>query len=99
MINIFGGIKTIIEQNQKIKRLENLIKEQNEEWATLYAEKKELQKELEATVESKDIAERRNVEYARTIKAIGEELNINQYGSVLNLTNKIKSMLCVGKHF
>lgn len=99
MFNIFGSVKTIISQGEKIKRQEDLIEEQDEEWAELYAEKKELQKELEDTIESKDIAERRNIEYARLFKAIAEEINTNQYGSVENLQNKIKSMLCVGKHF
>lgn len=99
MFNIFGSVKTIVKQGEKIKRLEDLIEEQDEEWAELYAEKKELQKELEDTIESKDIAEKRNVEYARLFKAIAEEINTNQYNSVENLQNKIKSMLCVGKHF
>lgn len=99
MFNIFGGVKTIVKQGEKIKRQEDLIEEQNEEWAELYAEKKELQKELEEIIESKDIVEKRNVEYARLFKAIAEEINTNQYNSVENLQNKIKSMLCVGKHF
>ena len=46
-----------------------------------------------------DLAESRTVEQARLIKAISDELNINQYNSVDNLTKKLKSMLCVGKHF
>ena len=84
---------------EKIKNHEELDKEHNSEWVELYTEKKELEAELAATIESKDIAEKRNVEYARTIKAIADELNTNQYNSVLNLSNKIKSMLAVGKHF
>ena len=86
-------------QGEKIKRQEDLISEQNEEWAVLYAENKELRFENEELKFNKDIAERRNVEYARMVKAIADELNTNQYNSVENLTNKIKSMLCVGKHF
>ena len=99
MFKLIENMKNAVEREKKIKRLEDLISEQNDEWATLYIEKKELERELEATIESKDIAEKRNVEYARTIKAIADELNTNQYNSVLNLSNKIKSMLAVGKHF
>lgn len=99
MFNIFGRTKTIVRQGEKIKRQEDLISEQNEEWAVLYAENKELRFENEELKLNKDIAERRNVEYARMVKAIADELNTNQYNSVENLTNKIKSMLCVGKHF
>lgn len=99
MFNIFGRTKTIVRQSEKIKRQEDLISEQNEEWAVLYAENKELRFKNEELKFNKDIAERRNVEYARMVKAIADELNTNQYNSVENLTNKIKSMLCVGKHF
>lgn len=99
MFNIFESVKTIVKQGEKIKRQEDLISEQNEEWAVLYAENKELRLENEELKFNKDIAERRNVEYARMTKAITDELNTNQYNSVENLTNKIKSMLCVGKHF
>lgn len=99
MFNIFGSVKTIARQGEKIKRQEDLISEQNEKWAVLYAENKELRFENEELKFNKDIAERRNVEYARMVKAIADELNTNQYNSVENLTNKIKSMLCVGKHF
>ena len=99
MFNIFGRTKTIVRQVEKLKRQEDLISEQNEEWAVLYAENKELRFENEELKFNKDIAERRNVEYARMVKAIADELNTNQYNSVENLTNKIKSMLCVGKHF
>ena len=99
MFNIFESVKTIVKQGEKIKRQEELISEQNEEWAVLYAENKELRLENEELKFNKDIAERRNVEYARMTKAITDELNTNQYNSVENLTNKIKSMLCVGKHF
>lgn len=99
MFNIFGRTQTIVRQGEKIKRQEDLISEQNEEWAVLYAENKELRFENEELKFNKDIAERRNVEYARMVKAIADELNTNQYNSVENLTNKIKSMLCVGKHF
>lgn len=99
MFNIFGSVKTIVKQDEKIKRQEDLISEQNEEWAVLYAENKELRFENEELKFNKDIAERRNIEYARMIKAIADELNTNQYNSVENLQNKIKSMLCVGKHF
>lgn len=99
MFNIFERTKTIVRQGKKIKRQKDLISEQNEEWAVLYAENKELRFENEELKFNKDIAERRNVEYARMIKAIADELNTNQYNSVENLQNKIKSMLCVGKHF
>ena len=99
MFNILGSVKTIVKQGEKIKRQEDLISEQNEEWAVLYAENKELRFENEELKFNKDIAERRNVEYARMVKAIADELNTNQYNSVENLQNKIKSMLCVGKHF
>lgn len=99
MFNIFGSVKTIVKQVEKIKRQEDLISEQNDEWVVLYTENKELRFENEELKFNKDIAERRNVEYARMVKAIADELNTNQYNSVENLTNKIKSMLCVGKHF
>ncbi len=99
MFNIFGSVKTIVKQVEKIKRQEDLISEQNEEWAVLYAENKELRLKNEELKFNKDIAERRNVEYARMIKAIADELNTNQYNSVENLTNKIKSMLCCRQTF
>lgn len=99
MFNVLEKIKTILRQSEKIKGQADLISEQNEEWAVLYAENKELRFENEELKFNKDIAERRNVEYARMVKAIADELNTNQYNSVENLTNKIKSMLCVGKHF
>lgn len=99
MFNIFGSVKTIVKQVEKIKRQEDLISEQNDEWVVLYTENKELRFENEELKFNKDIAERRNVEYARMVKAIADELNTNQYNSVENLQNKIKSMLCVGKHF
>ena len=99
MFNVLEKIKTILRQSEKIKRQEDLISEQNEEWVVLYTENKELRFENEELKFNKDIAERRNVEYARMIKAIADELNTNQYNSVENLQNKIKSMLCVGKHF
>mgnify|MGYP000989933967 FL=1 len=99
MFNILGSVKTIARQGEKIKRQEDLISEQNEEWAVLYAENKELRFKNEELKFNKDIAERRNVEYARMIKAIADELNTNQYNSVENLTNKIKSMLCCRQTF
>ena len=99
MFNIFGSGKTIVKQGEKIKRQEDLISEQNEEWAVLYAENKELRFENEELKFNKDIAERRNIEYARMIKGIADELNTNQYNSVENLTNKIKSMLCCRQTF
>lgn len=99
MFNVLEKIKTILRQSEKIKRQADLISEQNEEWVVLYTENKKLRFENEELKFNKDIAERRNVEYARMVKAIADELNTNQYNSVENLTNKIKSMLCVGKHF
>lgn len=99
MFNIFGSVKTIVKQVEKIKRQEDLISEQNDEWVVLYTENKELRFENEELKFNKDIAERRNVEYARMIKAIADELNTNQYNSVENLTNKIKSMLCCRQTF
>lgn len=99
MFNVLEKIKTILRQSEKIKRQADLISERNEEWAVIYAENKELRFENEELKFNKDIVERRNVEYARMVKAIADELNTNQYNSVENLTNKIKSMLCVGKHF
>ena len=99
MFNILGSVKTIVKQGEKIKRQEDLISEQNEEWAVLYAKNKELRFENEELKFNKDIAERRNVEYARMTKAIADELNTNQYNSVENLQNKIKSMLCCRQTF
>lgn len=40
-----------------------------------------------------DDAERKAAHYARGIKAIEDEVSTNQYGSVENLQNKIKSIL------
>ena len=67
---MFNNLKTIREQNKKIKKM------------------------------NVDLAESRTVEQARLIKAISDELNINQYNSIDNLIKKLKSMLNVpGKHF
>ena len=89
---MFNNLKTIREQNKKIKNLEELVSEHN-------AENKQLRIENEELKMSKDLAESRTVEHARLIKAIADELNINQYNSVDNLIKKLKSMLSVGKHF
>ena len=96
---MFNNFKTIREQNKKIKNLEELVSEHNAEWSVLYAENKQLRIENAELKMSKDLAESRTVEHARLIKAIADELNINQYNSVDNLVKKLKSMLSVGKHF
>ena len=96
---MFNNLKTIREQNKKIKNLEELVSEHNAEWSVLYAENKQLRIENAELKMNVDLAESRTVEQARLIKAISDELNINQYNSVDNLTKKLKSMLCVGKHF
>lgn len=96
---MFNNLKTIREQNKKIKNLEELVSEHNTEWSVLYAENKQLRIENAELKMNVDLAESRTVEQARLIKAISDELNTNQYNSVENLINKIKSMLCVGKHF
>ena len=96
---MFNNLKTIREQNKKIKNLEELVSEHNTEWSVLYAENKQLRIENAELKMSKDLAESRTVEHARLIKAIADELNINQYNSVDNLVKKLKSMLSVGKHF
>ena len=96
---MFNNLKTIREQNKKIKNLEELVSEHNTEWSVLYAENKQLRIENAELKMNVDLAESRTVEQARLIKAISDELNINQYNSVDNLTKKLKSMLCVGKHF
>lgn len=97
---------TITRQGEKIMKQEDrlfaktqVIKDLCEENTVLYLENKELREENESLIYAKDIAEKRNVEYARIIKNIADELNVNQYNSVINLQNKIKSMLTMsGKH-
>lgn len=96
---MFNNLKTIKEQNKKIKELKELVKEHSEEWSVLYAENKQLRIENAELKMNVDLAESRTVEQARLIKAISDELNINQYNSVDNLVKKLKSMLSVGKHF
>ena len=89
----------IIEQDERILAKTQVIKDLCEENTVLYLENKTLKEENSELIEAKDIAERRNVEYARIIKNIADELNVNQYNSVINLQNKIKSMLTMsGKH-
>ena len=97
---MFNNLKTIREQNKKIKNLEELVSEHNAEWSVLYAENKQLRIENAELKMNVDLAESRTVEQARLIKAISDELNINQYNSIDNLIKKLKSMLSVpGKHF
>lgn len=106
MFNLSECTKTITRQGEKIMKQEDrlfaktqVIKDLCEENTVLYLENKELREENESLIYAKDIAEKRNVEYARIIKNIADELNVNQYGSVINLQNKIKSMLTMpGKH-
>lgn len=89
----------IMEQDERILAKTQVIKDLCEENSILYLENKALEEENSELIEAKDIAERRNVEYARIIKNIADELNVNQYSSVINLQNKIKSMLTMsGKH-
>ncbi len=89
----------IMEQDERIFAKTQVIKELCEENSILYLENKALEEENSELIEAKDIAEKRNVEYARIIKNIADELNVNQYDSVINLQNKIKSMLTMsGKH-
>lgn len=89
----------IMKQNDRIFAKTQVIKELCEENSILYLENKALEEENSELIEAKDIAEKRNVEYARIIKNIADELNVNQYDSVINLQNKIKSMLTMpGKH-
>lgn len=89
----------IMKQNERILAKTQVIKDLCEENSILYLENKALEEENSELIEAKDIAERRNVEYARIIKNIADELNVNQYNSVINLQNKIKSMLTMpGKH-
>lgn len=88
-----------MEQDERIFAKTQVIKDLCEENSILYLENKALEEENSELIEAKDIAERRNVEYARIIKNITDELNVNQYNSVINLQNKIKSMLTMpGKH-
>ena len=106
MFNLKESAQTIVRQGEKIMKQNDrifaktqVIKELCEENSILYLENKALEEENSELIEAKDIAERRNVEYARIIKNIANELNVNQYGSVINLQNKIKSMLTMsGKH-
>ena len=106
MLNLKESVQTIVRQREKIMEQKDrlfaktqVIKELCEENSNLYLENKALEKGISKLIEAKDIAERRNVEYARIIKNIADELNVNQYDSVINLQNKIKSMLTMsGKH-
>lgn len=106
MFSLKESAQTIVRQGEKIMKQNDrlfaktqVIKELCEENSILYLENKTLEKEKEDLIYAKDIAERRNVEYARIIKNIADELNVNQFGSVINLQNKIKSMLTMsGKH-
>lgn len=106
MFNLKESAQTIVRQGEKIMKQNDrifaktqVIKELCEENSILYLENKALAEENSELIEAKDIAERRNVEYARIIKSIADELNVNQYNSVINLQNKIKSMLTMpGKH-
>nr|DAR19686.1 MAG TPA: hypothetical protein [Caudoviricetes sp.] len=106
MFNLKESAQTIVRQGEKIMKQNDrifaktqVIKELCEENSILYLENKALEEENSELIEAKDIAERRNVEYARIIKNITDELNVNQYNSVINLQNKIKSMLTMpGKH-
>lgn len=89
----------IMEQDERILAKTQVIKDLCEENTVLYLENKTLKEENSELIEAKDIAEKRNDEYARIIKNIADELNVNQYNSVINLQNKIKSMLTMsGKH-
>ena len=106
MFNLKESAQTIVRQGEKIMEQDErilaktqVIKDLCEENTVLYLENKTLKEENSELIEAKDIAERRNVEYARIIKNIADELNVNQYNSVINLQNKIKSMLTMsGKH-
>lgn len=106
MFNLKESAQTIVRQGEKIMKQNDrifaktqVIKELCEENSILYLENKALEEENSELIEAKDIAEKRNVEYARIIKNIADELNVNQYDSVINLQNKIKSMLTMsGKH-
>lgn len=106
MFNLKESAQTIVRQGEKIMKQNDrifaktqVIKELCEENSILYLENKALEEENSELIEAKDIAEKRNVEYARIIKNIADELNVNQYNSVINLQNKIKSMLTMpGKH-
>lgn len=106
MFSLKESAQTIVRQGEKIMKQNDrlfaktqVIKELCEENSILYLENKALAEENSELIEAKDIAERRNVEYARIIKSIADELNVNQYNSVINLQNKIKSMLTMpGKH-
>lgn len=106
MFSLKESAQTIVRQGEKIVNQENtifakdqVIKDLCNENVELYTENKALRVENAELIEAKDMAERRNVEYARIIKNIADELNVNQYGSVINLQNKIKSMLTLsGKH-
>ena len=92
MFNLKESAQTIVRQGEKIMK-------QNDRIFAKTQVIKELCEENSELIEAKDIAERRNVEYARIIKNITDELNVNQYNSVINLQNKIKSMLTMpGKH-
>jgi hypothetical protein len=109
IFQIFGGVKVIIKQRDTIKQIEaEKLKLQNElkiangkliEQSTkLYAKDQVIKEQCSENVEL--YAE--NKEYKTIFNKIKEEiLQTNNYNSVTNIQNKLKSMLEVvsGKHF
>lgn len=79
----------IIKAIQQFKEVVDLRKE-NE---TLYNEKQYLSIELEEKEKSYDITSKRCQQYYKLFNKIKELANENQNGSVINLQNKIKTLL------
>lgn len=108
MINIFGGIKTILSQKAEINKLNNKLEDRKkvqsdlcEENSVLYAENKDLRfanMDLRLAIEEVELKNKHYEDIFGNIRA--ELLQTNNYDSVINMQNKLKSMLaeCPGKH-
>lgn len=102
MFNILGGTKTIVRQGQKICEQDGLIKVKNGTIKELTSENKELYEEnKDLRAENEELNSKLH-QYEKIYKQIQKEiLQTNNYNSVINVQNKLKSMLDTvsGKHF
>lgn len=94
-------LKNIINEREEMKmgRLVEAAKqfkevvELREENKILYDEKNFLEVELDKTKENYNIANKRCQQFYKLFNEIKEIVNENQNGSVINLQNKIKTLL------
>jgi hypothetical protein len=75
-----------------VKQFKEVV-ELREENLELYNEKQYLEVELEEKDKAYDIANKRCQQYYKLFNKIKELTNENQNGSVINLQNKIKTLL------